>query len=84
MPLVKTAKKRPRMRVQVETDKYCGACIRCQVCGYHGTADVVKMSSRRNGRRSLERCPECKSLNIVCEEKSIVENMVYVQIRMFD
>lgn len=68
MPRVKPIKHYPRLRVDVETRKCTGSQIRCVPCGYTGPADVVVMRSRRNGRRSLERCPECKSLNIVdCE-----------------
>jgi len=73
MPIVKEAKYRTKLRVEVHTRKCSGALIRCNPCGYTGSADVVEMKSRRNGRRSMERCPECKSLNIVCVEKSIMD-----------
>jgi len=74
MPRVKPIKHFPRLQVDVETRKCTGSQIRCVPCGYTGPADVVRMTSRRNGKRSLERCPECKSLNIVsCEESLMSE-----------
>lgn len=72
MPRTKPAKRIRVLRVDTETHKCSGAVVRCCACGYRGAADVVNLRSRRNGSRSLERCPECKSLNIICEEKSIV------------
>ena len=81
MPRVKEVKRYPRLKVSYETGKCCGALVLCLACGYSGQADVIQMRSRRNGSRSLERCPVCKSLNIRCQEASLTE-MVYHQLVM--
>ena len=83
MPRTKAIQgRRNRDKVAVRTHKCMGARILCKVCHYDGPADIIMierkkpLSSRQRNRLSLhgmERCPECKSLNIKSMEEPLTE-----------
>lgn len=75
MPRPRPAKNAARTAVEVATHKMSGDKIRCARCQYIGPADVVVIRSKRKEPRGMERCPECKSLNIIClEEDEFMKN----------
>jgi hypothetical protein len=65
MPRTKTPIRFLRHKIEVETGKCCGGWIHCVVCDYRGRADMVIIHKRRRKDRAMQRCPECKSLNII-------------------
>jgi len=71
MPRILERRTRVRASVKVNTQKECGVCIRCQQCHYEGAADIVTIKRWKRPVRSMQRCPACKSLNIIGTEVKV-------------
>lgn len=51
-------------RVVVETYQCEGPQIYCRACKYEGPADIITLTKKKERTRGMERCPNCKSMNI--------------------
>lgn len=71
MPRVKYSPRKPKEYIHTSLEPRKGEQISCRRCGYTGCADLLKSTALGSGM--MERCPECRSLNIECIKELVME-----------